>query len=199
MSLIEAAVRVSRVVNLFGWDKTFNNENGWKVSNPNGIGGFQLGHPPLSNGRPASVNAIQLYALGRCREAIDVATRVMRQPKEGDNHRLRACELILDRGVGRPSQAVSMDIALTRPLEEMSVEELRAFREKYAAMVTASPKLIEHVLESEQREQQLPPLADEATSPPGNDVSAEVATPAPPRLRGRPRRRPPSSNTPETV
>jgi hypothetical protein len=49
------------------------------------------------------VSQIQLYALSRCREAIDVVTRVMREPKDGDSVRLRAAELILDRGVGRPN------------------------------------------------------------------------------------------------
>jgi hypothetical protein len=62
----------------------------------------------------------RLLALARCREAIDIATRVMRPPKEGDNMRLRAAELILDRGVGRPNQAVSLDMSLTKPLEAMS-------------------------------------------------------------------------------
>jgi len=162
------------------------------MSNPNGIGGFQPGHPPLSNGRPASVSAIQLYALARCREAIDVATRVMRQPKDGDAQRLRACEMTLDRGVGRPSQAVSMDIALNKPLEAMSVDELQEFRAKYAAIVTASPKLIEHVLETEQGERQLPLLADAAIAP---IEPVEAETVASPRPRGRLRKR--SSAPPE--
>ena len=83
-----------------------------------------------------------------------------------------------------------MDIALTRPLEEMSVEELcEPFREKYAAMVTASPKLIEHVLETEQREQQLTLLADEGPSPiapaASNEASSDVETFAAVRPRGR--------------
>jgi len=121
------------------------------MSNPNGIGGFQSGHAPLSNGRPKSVSQIQLYALARCREAIDVATRVMRQPKEGDSVRLRACEMILDRGVGRPNQAVAFEMALTKPLEAMSTEELQEFRTRYTAVVSASPKLIEQVLADEER------------------------------------------------
>jgi hypothetical protein len=154
------------------------------MSNPNGIGGFQPGHPPLSNGRPPSVSAIQLYALARCREAIDVATRVMRAPKDGVAQRLRACEMILDRGVGRPSQAVSMDIALTKPLEAMSVDELQEFRAKYAAIVTASPKLIEHVLETEQAEHQMSLLNDEDPVP-----LSTAAKPATPRPRGRRRKR----------
>jgi hypothetical protein len=123
------------------------------MSNPNGIGGFQAGHAPLSSGRPKSVSQIQLYALGRCREAIDVATRVMREPKDGDNVRLRACELILDRGVGKPNQSVALDLSLTKSLETMDVEELRQFRERYAAVVSASPALITHVLETDQAEQ----------------------------------------------
>jgi hypothetical protein len=119
------------------------------MSNPSGIGGFQVGQPSISNGRPKSVSAIQLYALARCREAIDVATRVMRQPKDGDNVRLRACELILDRGVGRPNQAVALDVTLGKSLETMTLDELREFRAKYAAVVTASPALIDHVVSSE--------------------------------------------------
>jgi hypothetical protein len=70
----------------------------------------------------------------------------MREPKSGDNVRLRAAELILDRGVGRPNQAVSLDLSLTEPLETMSLEELQDFRQRYAAIVTASPALIEQVI-----------------------------------------------------
>jgi hypothetical protein len=121
------------------------------MSNPNGIGGFQVGHAPVSNGRPKSISQIQLYALARCREAIDVITRAMRDPKDGDNVRLRAAELILDRGVGKPNQAVSLDLSLTKSLETMSLEELQDFRTRYAAIVSASPPLIEQVLAGEGR------------------------------------------------
>jgi hypothetical protein len=68
----------------------------YHIPNPTGRGGQVAGEPSRNpDGRPKSVNQIQLYALARCREAIDVATRVMQQPKEGDNMRLRAAELIL--------------------------------------------------------------------------------------------------------
>jgi hypothetical protein len=60
-------------------------------------------------------------------------------------------------------------------------------------MVTASPKLIEHVLETEQREQQLTLLADEDPSPiapaASNEASSDVETFAAVRPRGRLRRR----------
>lgn len=161
------------------------------VPNPTGIGSpFQPGNQLGVGGRPKSVSQLQLYALARCREAIDVATRVMRQPKDGDNIRLRACEMILDRGVGRPSQAVSLDLSLQKPLEAMSVEELQEFRTRYAAVVTASPLLIESVIENEQAQQIALDLND------GGDVDADevyatplAEEPAPsPRRRGRPRR-----------
>jgi hypothetical protein len=143
------------------------------MSNPNGIGGFQAGHPPLSlnGGRPKSVSAIQLYALAKCREAIDVATRVMREPKEGDSVRLRAAELILDRGVGKPNQSVALDLSLTKSLETMTPEDLRDFRQRYAAMVSASPKLIEQVLDSEERaEPELPLFGDGHDAGEGDDA-----------------------------
>jgi hypothetical protein len=128
--------------------------------NPNGLGGFEAGQVANPGGRPKSANQIQLMALGRCREAIDVATRIMREPKDGDNVRLRACELILDRGVGRPNQSVALDLSLTKPIEAMTAEELREFRTKYAAIVTASPALIDQVIEAEERAEPELPLGD---------------------------------------
>ena len=129
-------------------------------NNPDGVGGYTSGTSGNPNGRPRSTSAVQLYALGRCREAIDVATRVMREPKENDNVRLRACELILDRGVGRPNQSVALDLSLTKPIETMTAEELREFRTKYAAIVTASPALIDQVIESEEHAEPELPLGD---------------------------------------
>ena len=80
----------------------------------------------------------------------------MRAPKDGDSVRLKAAELILDRGVGRPGQSVQLDLSLTKSLETMSVAELKEFRERYAAVVTASPTLITQVLAAEERAPELP-------------------------------------------
>jgi hypothetical protein len=125
-------------------------------NNPDGAGGYAPGTSGNPNGRPKSTSAVQLYALARCREAIDVATRVMREPKDGDSVRLKAAELILDRGVGRPGQSVQLDLSLTKSIETMSVAELKEFRERYAAVVTASPTLITQVLAAEERAPELP-------------------------------------------
>ena len=80
---------------------------------------------------------------------------------------------------------------MNKRLDEMSVEEIQEFRAKYVALTTAAPMAIEHVLADDEPEQ-LPLLADEATSPTDNDVSVEAETPAPPRPRGRPRKPSPS-------
>jgi hypothetical protein len=51
------------------------------------------------------------------------------------------------------SQAVSLDLSLTKPLETMSLDELQDFRQRYAAIVTASPALIEQVINTDNTEQ----------------------------------------------
>jgi hypothetical protein len=129
----------------------------------------QSGNPSGPKPGYKQPSQIQYYALARCREAIDVVARVMREPKDGDNVRLRACEMILDRGLGRPNQAVALDVALKKPLENMSLDELQEFRERYAALVTASPKLIEHVIEAEQaNDTEQPSPAEELSATPDN-------------------------------
>src|SRR5262249_11373171 len=95
------------------------------------------------------------------------------QPKEGDSVRLRACEMILDRGVGRPNQAVAFEMALTKPLEAMSTEELQEFRTRYTAVVSASPKLIEQVLADEERAD--PELALDGGEDADNRIGREFA------------------------
>jgi hypothetical protein len=97
---------------------------------------------------------VQLAALRYGLEAVEMAARIMRQPMEGDNVRLAAIKEILDRGVGRAAQAVSLDLSVNKPLEAMSREELIEFRNRYAAVATASPLLIDQVLEGEQRAEQ---------------------------------------------
>jgi hypothetical protein len=83
-----------------------------------------------------------------------------------------------------------------KPLEAMSVEELQEFRARYAAIVTASPMLIEHVIESEQAEQIAMDRGEQANAnevegAPLAEEAAPFDEPAPlPRRRGRPRRRP---------
>jgi hypothetical protein len=121
--------------------------------NPTGVGGFQSGQSGNAGGRPRSASAIQLLALRYCREAVELAARIMREGTKDDSVRLAAIREILDRGVGKPVAAVDLSLTLAKRLEDMSPDELREFRAKYAAMTTASPMLIENLLNEQEPEQ----------------------------------------------
>jgi hypothetical protein len=68
--------------------------------------------------------------------------------------RMEAASRILDRGVGRAAQSVALDLNLTQKLDQLSDDELVALRDRYAALTTAAPALIEH-LEEEERSRDL--------------------------------------------
>jgi hypothetical protein len=64
---------------------------------------------------------------------------------KSESVRVTAAVALLDRAYGRPAQSVEMDLKLTKNLEQMTLEELQQFRERYAALAIASPALvIEH-------------------------------------------------------
>jgi hypothetical protein len=138
------------------------------MANPTGIGGvrFQPGVSGNPSGRSRAqqmgMSSVQLHALKFCIEAVELIAGIMRSSTgdKADSVRLTAAKEILDRGIGRPQQGldVSMEMTLTKRLDEMSVEELLAFKERYIAMTTAAPALIEQVLaddeaNEEQRQQ----------------------------------------------
>jgi hypothetical protein len=121
--------------------------------NPLGLGGFQKGQAALNpGGRPRGASKVQLAALMYCLEAVKMAARIMRQPQKDDTVRLAAINTILDRGIGRPNASVNLDLTLNRPLESMSREELLDFRQRYAALMTASPTLIGELLDDDEKQ-----------------------------------------------
>ncbi len=131
--------------------------------NPNGIGGFKPGQSGNPGGRPQSSSAIQLLALRYCREAIELLAKMMSdENKKIDPTRVAVIREILDRGVGKPVAAINLDLTLTKRLEEMSPDELLAFRERYAALVSAEPALIEHLMEGDERAEQQEIFAGDA-------------------------------------
>lgn len=169
--------------------------------NPNGLGGFQPGQVANPGGRPKSQSRVQLWFLKHALEAGSIIVNLARnaQGTKAEQMKFTAAKEILDRSIGKSSQAIDLavDLSVNKRLDEMTVEEIQEFRAKYVALTTAAPMAIEHVLADDEPEQ-LPLLADEATSPTDNDVSVEAETPAPPRPRGRARKRPLSSTTSET-
>jgi hypothetical protein len=55
---------------------------------------------------------------------------------------------------------VALDIGLTQSLETMNIDQLAEFRRKYAAIISASPKLIDQVIADEERAEPELPFGD---------------------------------------
>ena len=95
---------------------------------------------------------MQLRCLQYCNEAVDTLRDIMRE-NDGSKSaalRLSAASKILDRGVGKASQSVALDLNLTKKLDELTDDELIKLRDRYAALSGAAPKLIEHLAEQEE-------------------------------------------------
>ena len=135
------------------------------------VGGYALGQSGNPNGRPRSASTAQLYMLRYFREAADLLVQLMRTGTKEDAVRLAAIREVLDRGVGKAVQSVALDLSVTKPLETMSEQELRQFRTRYAAIVSASPKLLDEVIDDEECAPELP-LGDGAGGDAGNDANS---------------------------
>ena len=61
-----------------------------------------------------------------------------------------AANAIIERGVGKAAQSVALDLNLRGKLDELSDDELIKLRDRYAALATGAPRLIEHLAEQEE-------------------------------------------------
>jgi hypothetical protein len=105
---------------------------------PKGVSGNPGGKP--KGGAPS----ILLLARSHAPAAIQTLAEIACKGKSESVRVTAACAL-LDRAYDRPAQSVEMDLKLTKNLEQMTLEELQQFRERYAALAIASPALvIEH-------------------------------------------------------
>jgi hypothetical protein len=166
------------------------------MSNPTGIGGFQVGQAANPGGRLKSQSRVLLWFLGRALEAGEIIVDIARhaQGTKAEQLKLAACREILDRGLGKAPQSVDLavDLSVNKRLDEMSTDELLAFKQKYIAITSAAPAAIEAVLaDDEVNDEQL--AMDLVEGDAANEVdgapSAEEPTPS---LDGavRPRRQP---------
>jgi hypothetical protein len=165
--------------------------------NPNGLGGFQAGQASANpGGRLKSQSRVLLWFLGRALEAGEIIVDIARnaQGTKAEQLKLAACREILDRGLGKAPQSVDLavDLSVNKRLNEMSTDELLEFKQRYIAMTTAAPALIEQVLADDQASEEQSELdlnegnADTAILA---EEPAPFEEPAPsPRRRGRPRR-----------
>jgi hypothetical protein len=123
--------------------------------NPNAIGGFRAGQPSSNpGGRPAVNSKLQIWFLSRAREAGEIVFEIARNKAatKADAVRLQACREILDRGMGKAPQSLSLSLegALDRSMHEMSLEELQAVRDQFKALDSGAPALLEHMIEQEE-------------------------------------------------
>ena len=72
-------------------------------------GRFAKGASGNAGGRPKIAEDLRTAFRERCPEALETLLSVMRSEKAADRDRIRAAEIILDRGYGKPVQAVSME------------------------------------------------------------------------------------------
>jgi hypothetical protein len=131
------------------------------VRNPTGAGGFVPGRSGNPNGRPLSASTAQLYMLRYFREAADLLVGLMRSGTKEDAVRLAAIKEVLDRGLGRAPQAISLDLTMDKQLRDMSPDELREFKARYVAATTMVPALVDQAIATEENDNPELPFGDD--------------------------------------
>jgi hypothetical protein len=100
------------------------------MANPTGCGGFKKGKSGNPGGRPRQLASVMHEARRHTLEALQVQLQLM-QSAESESVRLNAAEAILNRGWGRPIQAVQVDGRfLTKKLTDPTTDEIRDLEQR---------------------------------------------------------------------
>jgi len=89
-------------------------------------GRFQPGQSGNAGGRPKVLESIRELARAHTDEAINVAVAIMRDPTSPEATRLKAVELVLDRGWGKPETSANVQLSDNRDVAALSFEDLAA-------------------------------------------------------------------------
>jgi hypothetical protein len=107
-----------------------------------GLTSYISGNPGgRSSELAAQQSAAKLKAAGLADEALDFLVKTLRNKEEATPYRLRAATEILDRAIGRPTQAIDVEFIVKQRLTELSLDELMLLEERPVA-VSPPPLLV---------------------------------------------------------
>jgi hypothetical protein len=107
------------------------------MTNPNGR--FQKGQSGNPGGRPRVAKTVRELARRHTTLAIKTLADICRKG-EREASRVAAAATLLDRGYGRPSQAIDLRMLLDKKLTELSQDELATLEERLVALETSDEK-----------------------------------------------------------